>query len=74
MKPEPFAIFFPPRILFPDFEKGGTKEIMDDAVDRYLGENICLVDENGMKDAQKILAFAEAYPHILHPPVGENFA
>lgn len=69
MKPEPFAIFFPPRILFPDFEVGTHNEVLDEAAERYINMGLCLVDEVHLKEAQSICEFARQFPDTaLGPP------
>jgi hypothetical protein len=66
---EPFAVFFPPRILFPDFSKGDHNAILDDIKDRYLDEGIVVVDEDGLNQAQKIVQYASAFPDVTKNPV-----
>lgn len=68
MKPKPFAIWYPPRIIMPDFTKGDHNDVLDDAHYRYLDLGVALIDEDGLKDAQKICAFAEAFPQIMRQP------
>lgn len=68
---EPFAVFFPPRIIMPDFSKGDHNAVLDDARDRYLEDDdkgIVLVDEDGLKQAHKIIEFARQFPDITQPP------
>lgn len=68
IEPFEFAVFFPPRIIYPDMTKGDHNAVLDDVRDRYLDEGIVMVDiEKGVAEAYKIIAFAEAnYPHLLH--------
>ncbi len=66
---EPFAIFFPPRIIFPDLSVGDTNDIMDDASMKYMEKTICLImDEQSLKDAQKIVDYAKAFPDVNELP------
>jgi len=69
MEPFKFAVFFPPRIIYPDMTKGDHNAILDDCRDRYLAESLVLVDlEEGIKDAYAVIGFTEVnHPDLLRP-------
>lgn len=70
--PQPFLVFFPPRLIVPDFNKGDHNDVLDDARDRYINEGIVLVDAQGLKEAQMIIAYAKGFPDLMEPPSSKS--
>lgn len=69
---KPFVIYFPPRIVTPDFTVGDYNAVLDDARDRYLDDGIALLEEEeSMKNAQKVINFALSFPDLQNLPPSE---
>lgn len=67
--PKPFIIYFPPRLVLPDFTKGDHNAVLDDARDRYFEDGICLVEEEeSVKNAQKVINFEQSFPDLQYTP------
>lgn len=64
----PFLIFFPPRLVTPDFSKGDENAILDDARDRYLDQGLPLVEGENLKKAQIIVGYASGFPEVMKMP------
>lgn len=62
-------IFFPPRLIDTDDTIEDSHERMNDASERYLEGGVCIVcEESGLRDAMKVIEFAEAFDDLCHPP------
>ena len=57
-------VFFPPRFIVADLDGRDHNEILDDATQEYLDEGLAILDEEGLKDAQKVIHFAKQFPDL----------
>lgn len=62
-------IFFPPRLIDADESIADSNARLDDAVAKYVGQGITiLVEEESLKDAIKVIEFAEGFKDMVRPP------
>lgn len=57
-------VFFPTRIIVAELNGRDHNEILDVATQEYLDEGLAILDEEGLKDAQKVIHFAKQFPDL----------